>query len=393
MKIVFVAPRFHTNQTEVARVLLSKGHSIEFHCLMEGATENHSILKPKIWDQCSLSLWVQQALGGGGAGLTRAFPAPLKYLRYIRRARPDLFVVRDPSRAFSILASICARLVGAKVIFYNQEPLFNEKPLVRRLLEGAVLWSFDAAHITPIIGSPDSGVKNTTRSFFVPFAVPVYRAARKVARRSPVVIMVGKYNARKRHEFLVSALTNVSSNLRFRALLVGECVTPEQLKKFEELTIMIKKAGLSHRVRLLRNIEHERMSRLYQMGDLFVLPSIDEPASVSVLEAIGSGLPAISSDSNGTQYYIEAGVTGGIFPAADRLELERLILQFLGEPGKLMAMKESCILSATEYFSGEAYYRRFRAVISGRWPGRFPHEGAEATLEAWEGGENLKPRC
>ena len=48
MKIIFVAPRYHTNQVEIVKSLKANGHCIEFHVVLISKNENHDYLKPKI---------------------------------------------------------------------------------------------------------------------------------------------------------------------------------------------------------------------------------------------------------------------------------------------------------------------------------------------------------
>ena len=47
MNILFVAPRFHTNQFELVKSLISEGHKIDFHVSLVRNTENHSLITPK----------------------------------------------------------------------------------------------------------------------------------------------------------------------------------------------------------------------------------------------------------------------------------------------------------------------------------------------------------
>ena len=55
------------------------------------------------------------------------------------------------------------------------------------------------------------------------------------------------------------------------------------------------------------------MASYYQNSDLFILPATEEPASISVLESIGMGTPAICSDTNGTRFYLTENKFGLTF--------------------------------------------------------------------------------
>ncbi len=60
--------------------------------------------------------------------------------------------------------------------------------------------------------------------------------------------------------------------------------------------------GVADRVRFLGRVDD--MPHLYRAADLFVLPSFYDTCSNAVLEALASGLPAISSADNGSSFFL-----------------------------------------------------------------------------------------
>ena len=60
-RILFIAPRFHTNQYYLIKNLLKKNH-IFFISLYEGKIENHKYLKPEIIEQSLISKKIQAIL-------------------------------------------------------------------------------------------------------------------------------------------------------------------------------------------------------------------------------------------------------------------------------------------------------------------------------------------
>ena len=59
MKILFIAPRFHTNQYYLIENL-NKKNQISFISLFRGMTEDHRLVKPKILKQSSVSKKIQR---------------------------------------------------------------------------------------------------------------------------------------------------------------------------------------------------------------------------------------------------------------------------------------------------------------------------------------------
>ena len=51
-------------------------------------------------------------------------------------------------------------------------------------------------------------------------------------------------------------------------------------------------------------ITKNKIYNYYRNHHLFLLPAANEPASISLLEAIGYSMPVICSDTCGTQFYV-----------------------------------------------------------------------------------------
>ena len=72
--------------------------------------------------------------------------------------------------------------------------------------------------------------------------------------------------------------------------------------------------------------------RLYAAADVFVLPSRYDASANTVLEAMASGLPVITSSGNGAKEFIEEGKEGFVLEAStDGDGLAALILGLSGE--------------------------------------------------------------
>ena len=77
----------------------------------------------------------------------------------------------------------------------------------------------------------------------------------------------------------------------------------------------------------------EQVERVLGAMDVQVNASYEnETSSLSLLEGMSMGLPAIASDCGGNHYLIENGENGLIFPAQDVQALERCIAQLMDHP-------------------------------------------------------------
>ena len=97
--------------------------------------------------------------------------------------------------------------------------------------------------------------------------------------------------------------------------IAGGSVVPDYL---EHLRDMVREAGLADRVRFTGSLAPERMPALYREHDILIFPSIwAEPFSITVLEAMASGLAVVGTVTGGSGEILRHGVNALVFPAED----------------------------------------------------------------------------
>lgn len=74
-------------------------------------------------------------------------------------------------------------------------------------------------------------------------------------------------------------------------------------------------------------ISYADLPRYYRMADLYVSASHSDGASISLLEALASGLPALVSDIPGNREWVHPGLNGWLFRDGDVNALTEAILQ------------------------------------------------------------------
>jgi UDP-glucose:(heptosyl)LPS alpha-1,3-glucosyltransferase len=91
------------------------------------------------------------------------------------------------------------------------------------------------------------------------------------------------------------------------------------------------------------------LTRVYAAADIFVLPTVYDPSSNACLEALASGLPVITTRSNGFSEIIDDGVHGSIVDRANDLAALRDAIQFWSDPSRRAAARSTIIERASQF--------------------------------------------
>lgn len=128
------------------------------------------------------------------------------------------------------------------------------------------------------------------------------RAELEIPADARVLLSVGELNANKNHETVIRALATLEGADDLYYVLVGKGELDRYLRG------LAASAGLGDRVKLTGFRTDVRA--LYGMADFFVFPSFREGLSVSLMEAMASGLPAAVSRIRGNTDLIDG--KGGV---------------------------------------------------------------------------------
>lgn len=372
MRILFVAPRFHTNQVQIIKILLEKKHEVFFHVACIGATEDHSLVKPVCFKQSKLSGYIEKKFDKGQANKRFYFPEILTYWRGMKQLQPQIVVIRDPYKIFSMLAAFIALLIKAKIIFYTQEDLLRPRSRKTLLKQKFTINFFKAAWITPIKSNNTSEEKGWPRYMYhvpLPVSITPEDACRKgISDEGPGILMIGKYHQeRKKHMLFLQALGKLKNKYRFRVTIAGECANEDQQIRFMKIKAAAYDLELNDRVELKQNVPYSQMSTLYASHNIFVLPAVDEPYAISVNEAMGYGLPVICTDTCGTKCNINNGYNGFVIKSNSLEELTASLETLLSNYRKLEQMRIKALQYAWENLSGDAFYAKFAQVTRERF--------------------------
>lgn len=177
---------------------------------------------------------------------------------------------------------------------------------------------------------------------------------------------VGRLTPVKDQQLLLRAVAHIRETDgalggRLRLLMVGDGPLRAAL------TQLVEQLGLQDVVWLAG--DRQDVPRLLQVMDVFVLPSLGEGISNTVLEAMASGLPVIATAVGGNVELVEDGCNGSLVPAGDHVALATALAALLRDDGERARRGANARQRACERFDWErtvAAYLRVYDELTGR---------------------------
>ena len=108
----------------------------------------------------------------------------------------------------------------------------------------------------------------------------------------------------------------------------------------DALTAKVDQLGLSKNVSFTGRLNREEMAELYQRADLMVNPSLADNMPNSVLEALASKVPVVTTDVGGIPFLVEHEQTALLVKPADPVAMAEAIQRVFNEPVLQSHLKE-----------------------------------------------------
>jgi sugar transferase (PEP-CTERM/EpsH1 system associated) len=174
-----------------------------------------------------------------------------------------------------------------------------------------------------------------------------------------VIGSVGRMAEVKDYPTLVRAFIrlvrdNAGAKRRARLVIAGEGVARQQCMQ------LLTEAGLSDQAWLPG--ERHDIADIMRALDVFVLPSLNEGISNTILEAQASGLPVIATRVGGNVELVEEGINGCLFAPGDEAVLAQALLTYFQDEAMLDQQGSEARKRVESRFSIPAMARAYETV-------------------------------
>jgi 1,2-diacylglycerol 3-alpha-glucosyltransferase len=240
----------------------------------------------------------------------------------------DVVHVHHPFLSGRLALSYCRR-AHIPIVFTNHTryDLYAQArmPLMPHEVSHGLLQAYmpDFCEEMDLVISPSHGMEKILRQYGVKSHVEVvpngvdltsFYNAKPLARSEfgfkdddILLVFVGRIAPEKNLEFLIQSFAGVAQVVPNAYLLIAGTGQKEHM---EEIKPLPAEYGVQDRVRFVGMLPYDKLASYLAMCDAFVTASVTEVHPLSVIEAMGTGLPVLGIDSPGVGDSIADGETG-----------------------------------------------------------------------------------
>jgi sugar transferase (PEP-CTERM/EpsH1 system associated) len=290
-------------------------------------------------------------------------------VRAIREARPEIVHSRNWGAVEAVMAG---RWAGTRGVVHSEHGLEGDanakEPWRRRLFRRC---AFELAHHVASVSYQLRDL-HARRTGFAAHRISVIHngvdgrrfrrdAETRVQVRRELGISadefcigsVGNLLPVKDHMTLLEAFDRVAGSFQAcRLVLFGEGSERSRLEAFAD-------AHPEWRERVSFLGSNPRVAEMLNALDVYVLPSISEGISNSLLEAMATGLPVVAAATGGNPEVIVDGESGLLFPVGDAEGLAKILLDLHAKQDLRAQLGQGALRRVSENFSIDSMVRNY----------------------------------
>jgi L-malate glycosyltransferase len=172
------------------------------------------------------------------------------------------------------------------------------------------------------------------------------------------LLCVSRLIPRKGLEYLIKAMPKIIEKRKdTKLIIIGDGPEKARLK---QLSVDL---GVDKNIELHGYVPHEKLPQIYRSADIFILPSLYEGMSNTILEAMASGLPIITTNTGGTKELIKGN--GMIIKKKSSKDISDSVAMLLEDNDKISKFSKKSRELALENdwkSAAEQYLRLYESV-------------------------------
>jgi glycosyltransferase involved in cell wall biosynthesis len=170
-----------------------------------------------------------------------------------------------------------------------------------------------------------------------------------------LVACIARFHPVKDHRMLLDAFADVArADTTADLLLVGDGPLRSDLEQ------QAARLGIESRV-LFFGVRHD-VPAILSAVDAFVLASVSEAASITLLEAMASALPVVVTEVGGNPEIVRKGVDGMLTPRGSSRDMAQALLSILADPGRASEMGRNGAARVSAVYTLDRTIDRYRAL-------------------------------
>lgn len=367
-KVLFVSPSFHPNFNPFIQAFSQYWYHCDIAVVYKWVVENYSyitpiLIPPSFMYRCMsfTNRLFKTYYIHNSFDITYCSPNFFRLFFMMKRNNPDILFIKWVQNIMTMYSVVAWLLLRKKILLHIQTDIYGDKSLKKRLFVW-ILTRLGVSVLSPIIWNK----KKYGEKFDITF-IPFVQEERKVIKKyfydgNINIISVWKFVVRKDQKLLVQTCIHLRKKYtNLKLTLVWEKVDSVYIDSIHHL---LKKNNCEDMVSFIYNIPQEELFSLYYKHDIFVLPSYNEPASISNVEAMACSLPVIVSDSNGTKCYVEEGRNGYVFTSKDLQSLEVAIEKIVIDEENIEKMWSYSYELFTREYTFTSFIQRIKKIIN-----------------------------
>jgi sugar transferase (PEP-CTERM/EpsH1 system associated) len=300
------------------------------------------------------------------------FRLPFRVARVLRRLRPHIVHTRNIEAFF--YGAVAAKLARVPRLIHSEHGRTFPETRVRAWVQRTLLRAADAAFCVSRTLRSDLGAHiGVPQDAFTVLYNGVDLDRFGTPRRNtagtgegPVrITAVGRLVPVKNYPSLLRALASLPTGSSWVCRMVGE--GPER----EALQSLADSLGIANRVQFLGH--RDDVAQVLADSDIFVLPSLSEGLSNTLLEAMATGNAVIATDVGGNGEVVHHRHSGQLVPAGDDAALATALTAIVSDAGLRARYAAEAARRVREDFGMPAMIQRYADLYQSVCrPGQFP---------------------